>query len=160
MSPTSSTRPLRLFLDTGVLAQGHFARYTSAHAILILCTQRSRFQALIAEPVAAEFARWLRTKTADLPANEAARLIAGVDGWHLRARPARLPWPSAEELAHHAHLLAAVRHDNDMPAVVAAVLAQPDWVLSTNTRHWNQPLADHTGLQVAHPAAFLARLHP
>jgi hypothetical protein len=63
-------------------------------------------------------------------------------------------------LRAHADLLAVVRHDNDMPAVVAAVLAQPDWVLSTNTKHWNKTLADRTGLRVAHPADFLAGLHP
>lgn len=43
-------------------------------------------------------------------------------------------------------------------AAVAAVLARPDWVLSTNTEHWNQELARRTGLRVAHPAAFLAGL--
>lgn len=33
-------------------------------------------------------------------------------------------------------LLAAARHDNDMPAVIAAVLVRPDWVLATNPGHW------------------------
>jgi hypothetical protein len=32
--------------------------------------------------------------------------------------------------------------------------------LSTNTKHWNKNLADRTGLRVAHPAEFLASLHP
>lgn len=154
------SRPLRLFLDTGFLIQGHFNPYSSAHAILVLTTLRPRFQALIAAPVAEEFARWHDTKTAELPADQATRLRAGVSGWLFRARPARVPWPSVPELADHADLLTAVRHANDMPAVVAAVLAQPDWVLSTNTKHWNQELADRTGLRVAHPAAFLAALHP
>jgi len=55
----------------------------------------------------------------------------------------------------HDSLLAVVRHRNDM----AAVLARPDWVLSTNTEHWNKELAHRTGLRIAHPAEFLERLH-
>ncbi|MGH2411244.1 MAG: hypothetical protein ACRDGS_12860 [Chloroflexota bacterium] len=111
-----------------------FNPYSSAHAILVLTALRPRFQALIAESVAEEFARWPDAKVAELPADQAARLRAGVDGWLLRARPARMPWPSAAELAAPADLLAAVRHANDLPSVVAALLAQPDWVLSTNTK--------------------------
>ena len=160
MSVALPSRPLRLFLDTGVLIQGHFRPYSSAHGILVLSSLRTQVQAIIAEPVAQEFDRWLSQKTKAVPAAEATRLIASVEGWMQRARPSRLPWPSAQELASHAGLLAAVRHDNDMPAVVAAVLARPDWVLSTNTTHWNQELAARTGLNVAHPAAFLALLHP
>lgn len=160
MIPAPSTGPLRLFLDTGVLLQGHFEPYGSTRAILLLCAPRTRFQAIIAEPVAEEFTRWLEAKDAALPTEEASRLKAGVDGWLMRARPVRAPWPTARELATHAGLLAAVRHENDMPAVVAAVLARPDWVLSTNTIHWNQELADRTSLRVAHPAAFLAVLRP
>jgi hypothetical protein len=60
----------------------------------------------------------------------------------------------------HAGLLSAIRHEKDMSAVVAAVLARPDWVLSTNTAHWNEELAMRTGLRIATPAAFLSSLRP
>lgn len=160
MSVAPPSRPLRLFLDTGVLIQGHFRPYSSAHAVLVLSTLRTQFQAIIAEPVAEEFERWLDRKTKAVPAAEASHLTSGVEGWLKRARPSRVPWPAAQELAIYAGLLAVVRHENDMPAVVAAVLARPDWVLSTNIAHWNQELATRTNLRVAHPAAFLALLHP
>jgi hypothetical protein len=160
MADGSSTRPLRLFLDTGVLIQGHFNPYSSAHAVLVLTTLRAQFQVLIAEPVTEEFSRWLDAKRAGLSAGEAARLSVGVDRWLLRARPIRIPWPAGPEMVAHRGLLSSVRHQNDMPAVVAALLAQPDWVLSTNTKHWNQELAGRTGLRVARPAAFLALLRP
>lgn len=45
-----------------------------------------------------------------------------------------------------------------MPAVVAALLARPDWVLSANTTRWNAELARRAGLHVAHPTDFLANL--
>lgn len=76
------------------------------------------------------------------------------------ARPEHLPWPTPDELRIHAPRLSVVRHDNDMPAVVAAAIARPDRVLSTNTAHWNADLAARTGLRVLHPADFLATLHP
>lgn len=152
--------PVRLFLDAGILIEGHYSRYGSSKAILILATLRHQFQAAIAEPIAVEFERWLTSKMAGLSSDDASILKAGVDGWTARARPQRLPWPATDDLRAHADLLAVVRHENDIPAVVAAVLARPDWVLSTNTKHWNKNLADRTGLRIAHPAEFLASLHP
>lgn len=99
-------------------------------------------------------------KVASLPEAEAKAITTGVDGWLRIARPVRLSWPSDEEMQTHAGLLSAVRHRNVMPAVVAAALARPDWVLSTNTEHWNQELATRTGLRITTPAAFLATLYP
>lgn len=132
----------------------------SAKAILILTALRHQFRAVIAEPVAVEFDRWLTAETRSLPGVEAALLASGVEGWMARAHPERLPWPSPDELRTHAPLLAVVRHDNDMPAVVAAVFARPDRILSMNTAHWNADLAARTGLRVMHPSDFLAGLHP
>lgn len=47
-----------------------------------------------------------------------------------------------------------------MPGVVAAVLSRPDWVLSTNTEHWNAELAARTSLRIVTPLAFLESLQP
>jgi hypothetical protein len=58
------------------------------------------------------------------------------------------------------NLMPAVRHENDMASIVAAVLARPDWVLSTNTKHWNQDVAARTGLHIATPLDFLEHLQP
>lgn len=160
MPGTAQAAPIRLFLDTGILIEGHYGRYGSSKAVLILTTLRRQFRAVLADPIAVEFDRWLAAKVAAVSASEAAALKAGIEGWFARARPERCSWPSAADLRAHAGLLAVVRHDNDMPAVVAAVLARPDWVLSTNTRHWNHDLAARSGLRIAHPAAFLTGLRP
>ncbi|MGH2345377.1 MAG: hypothetical protein ACRDG4_09140 [Chloroflexota bacterium] len=120
---------------------------------------RANFRAVIADPIHEEVARNMRKLTSRLPDQEARAIMTALDGWYKIARPLRLPRPSAEELRMHANLLAVVRHHNDMPAVVAAVLSRPDWVLSTNTEHWNAGLAQRTGLRIAHPAEFLQSLH-
>jgi hypothetical protein len=54
----------------------------------------------------------------------------------------------------------ALRHLNDLPAVVAAMEARPDWVISTNRAHWNDDLAARSGLRIAAPQDFLLALSP
>jgi len=152
--------PLRLFLDAGIFIDGFFNRWGTCKGVLILTTLRTHFRAVMADPIADECARALRAKTANLPIEEAQTIRDGVDGWTKIARPKQAPWPSDAEMLAHAGLLSAVRHRNDMPSVVAAVLERPDWVLSTNTDHWNQDLAARTGLRVATPLDFLLSLQP
>lgn len=142
--PTSSHVPLRLFLDAGVL---------------ILASLPKQFRAVIADPIAVEFTRAVDRKVAGLPDEEAQKIRVGVARWLKIARPVHVPWPTDDELQAHADLFAAVRHRNDMPSVTAAVLARPDWVLSTNTEHWNQDLARRTRLRIATPFEFLSSLH-
>lgn len=68
--------------------------------------------------------------------------------------------PSEEEiLAYYQLIMPALRHENDVAAVVSAIVTRPDWVLSTNTAHWNAALAARTGLRIATPQAFLEQLH-
>ncbi len=157
--PDKPTQPLRLFLDVGVVIDGAYNRWGSSKGVLILAAMRTTFRAVIAEPVHTEILRNIVKKTAAFPAADARMIMRGLTEWYTIARPTRLPWPSADEMHRHDSLLAVVRHRNDMAAVVAAVLARPDWVLSTNTEHWNKELARRTGLRIAHPAEFLESLH-
>ena len=55
-------------------------------------------------------------------------------------------------------LLPVVRHQADVAVVVAAQHAAPDWVVSENERHFNQRVAELTGLRIVTPAALLAAL--
>ena len=155
--------PLRLFLDTGVLIDGLFNRWGTCKAVLILATLRAQFRAIVADPVGEELARTVKSKEVRLSADsadEAQVVDEGIARWFSIARPERVPWPSAVDMLAHADLLSAVRHEKDMSAVVAAVLARPNWVLSTNTAHWNEELATRTGLRIATPATFLSSLRP
>ena len=56
--------------------------------------------------------------------------------------------------------LPALRHADDLPIAVAALLAAPEWVLSTNTEHWTPTLAPLLRARVAHPTALLRSLEP
>jgi hypothetical protein len=49
---------------------------------------------------------------------------------------------------------------NDLPVVVSALHARPDWVISSNRVHWNDQLARSTGLRILSPSEFLSQLSP
>jgi hypothetical protein len=151
-------RVVRIFLDAGVIIDGCFNRWGACKGVLILSTIRTSFTIVLADPIMVEVKREIARRIADLGEGDSRTVIGGVEGWLKRIRIETIPWPSTEDLLSNQGLLAAVRHANDMPSVVAAVIARPDWVLSTNDKHWNQDLAERTGLRIATPVDFLAQL--
>jgi hypothetical protein len=154
-------RPIRLFLDTGVVIDGCVSDWAAAKVVLILATLRERYTVVLSRRVAEEIDRATARKRAALTADQAAAFLAGITGWLERVRLERLPEPS-EALVRGAmyRILPALRHYNDLPAVVAAMDARPDWVISTNTAHWNDALAARTGLRIVTPLEFMRRLVP
>lgn len=129
--------------------------------MLILATLREHFTVVLAEAIAREVQRSIARKTAPLDPAAAQAITQGVSGWLDRVRIERYPLPSPDEIRRHAPtILPALRHVNDLPAVVTAMQAQPDWVLSTNTEHWNERLGERTGLRIATPSIFLRQLRP
>ena len=162
MSSTSrASHPIRLFLDTGVIIEGCLGAWGSCKAALVLATIKVNFTVVLGEAIEIELRDAVAHKAAGLAPAAARDFTTGVDGWLARVRIERHPRPSAGEVqAAMATILPALRHQNDLPAVVTAMLARPDWVLSTNTEHWNDAVAARTGLRIATPLAFLSQLLP
>lgn len=157
----ASHQPLRLFLDSGVILEGCFGAWGASKAVLILATLRANFTVVLAEAIEREVQRALARKTSSLDAATASTIAQGVAGWLDRVRIERYPMPSEDDIrAQLTAILPALRHVNDLPAVVTALQARPDWVISTNTEHWNERLASRTGLRIATPQAFLLHLRP
>lgn len=155
------SRPVRLFLDSGVIIGGIIGHWGAAKAVLILATMRENYTVVLAEAIEREVQGNIARKIASLTADEASTVVRGASGWFDRVRIERYPLPSHEEIRRLApSILPALRHVNDLPAVITALHAQPDWVLSTNTEHWNERLAERTRLRIATPGAFLRHLHP
>jgi hypothetical protein len=154
-------QPTRLFLDAGVILEGCFASWGASTAVLILATVRASFTVLLAEAIEREVQRSIARKTASLDPAVAQAIMQGVSDWLDRVQLERHPLPPPDEVRRHAPtILPALRHMNDLPAVVTAMRARPDWVLSTNTEHWNERLAARTGLRIATPLAFLRQFRP
>jgi hypothetical protein len=157
---TAPASPIRLFLDAGVIIEGCFGRWGAAKGVLILATLRANFTVVLAAAIEREVQRAVARRAAGLDAASAQEIARSLAGWIERVRIERWPLPSEDEIrAHLASILPVIRHVNDVPAVVTALRAQPDWVLSTNTAHWNSRLTARTGLRVATPLAFLSQLH-
>jgi len=141
----ASTRPLRLFLDTGVIIEGCLGSWGAAKAVLILATIRTNWIVVLAEAIERELQAVIARKTAALSPDDAQAVAESVAGWMNRVRMERWPLPSATDLdAAAPTVLPLLRHVHDLPAVVTAMQARPDWTLSTNTAHWNEALGART----------------
>lgn len=156
----SVERPIRLFLDAGVILDGCFSSWGASKAVLILATMRERFTVILAESIEREVQRAVARRTANLEAALAESMAGSVAGWLARVRIERHPTPPEAFIRERVpDIMPALRHLNDLQPVMTALLAHPDLVLSTNTAHWNEKLAERTGLRVATPHAFLRTLY-
>ena len=48
-----------------------------------------------------------------------------------------------------------IRHQADVPVLVSALRAVPDWFLTTNTRHFTKQVALRTQLKIVTPQEFI-----
>jgi hypothetical protein len=131
----------------------------SCKAVLVLATLQQHFTIVLAEAIDAEIRGGLARKKPVLTASGAYDVLKAYEGWLTHVRVESIPAPTLASIAHHRpHLLPVVQHTNDIPAVVSAIDAQPDWALSTNTDHWGPKLAGYSGLRIARPVDFLSHL--
>jgi hypothetical protein len=160
MSPIERATPrARIFLDTGVIIQGCFTPWGASKAVLILATLRDRFTVVLAEAIEREIHRVIAKRSTALGPTRGWEANHSVAAWLDRVRVERRPLPSAGEIREQLpSVLPALRHVNDLEAVVTAIQARPDWVISDNREHWNETLAWRTGLRIVTPLRFLQQL--
>jgi hypothetical protein len=141
----------RVFLDSGVFLQGLLAPWSASRAVLVL-SRRRVFKIILAKYVQGE----VEENFLELLASD-ARLgseIINVYGTLLRLLdPEYVSLPSKLEVERHRHL---IRHQADVPVLVSALKAAPDWFLTTNTRHFNKQVASRTQLRISTPQDFVS----
>jgi predicted nucleic acid-binding protein len=145
---------LRLFLDSNVLTGGILAQWGLDKAVLSLCAARI-CRMVLAEYVREEVEENLLAHSAQLAPPAADQVIEEYAKLLRLARPEVVPLPLVQEVARSRHL---IRHDADVPVLLSAIQAQPDWLLTHNTNHFTQAVAKRTGLRIATPAAFFRAL--
>lgn len=143
----------RLFLDSGVFLEGILAPWSVSRAILIHARCRV-FGVILAEYVKGEVEKNLLAILAHNP-DLATEAIDTYDTLLQLLKPERVPLPSKEEIAESQHL---IHHQADVAVLVSALNASPDWLLTTNTRHFTSQVATRTGLKIATPHAVLQSL--
>ena len=156
----SDRRIARIFLDTGVIIDGCVSNWSAAKALFILLAIDTYYTVVLAERIEGELAGAVVTRSGRMTAEKATEFRQSVSAWLARVRLERQASPSEQVVKGAMYLvLPALRHSNDIEAVVSAMEARPDWVISTNTAHWNAELAARIGLRIATPQDFLLGLY-
>lgn len=143
--------PVRVFPDSNVLVEGLFAPWSASRAILILA--RAELFRLVLSPYVEEEVERALLKVLAKDEAEGTRLI---DDYGLALKllaPERTGRRiTREEFDAHRHL---IRHGSDVPVLVTAIKARPDWLVTANTEHFTPEVAASTGLRIVTPHQFL-----
>jgi hypothetical protein len=109
----------------------------------------------LAEAVREEVEENLLFHAERLSPAEADALIEHFRGLIRLTRPESIPYPEKDSVLANRHL---IRHEADVPVLLSAMAAKPDWLLSNNTKHFTQAVAQRTGLRIATPVEFFKTL--
>lgn len=148
--------PPRLFLDSNILTGGFVARWGLDKAVLSLCAART-CQLVLAEIVGEEVERNLLKKALAAGKDQqwADQLLADYDKFLQLANPEIIPFPDKQIVLASRHL---IRHAADVPVLVSAIQAKPDWLITNNTEHFTQEVAQKTGLRITTAPGFFRNL--
>jgi len=151
MSTRSDTakRP-RLFLDSNVLTGGIVAKWGLDRAVLSLCAARI-CRLVLAEAVREEVEENLLLHAANLDEAPGKQVLDDYAGLIKLTRPERVSLPTEADVLASRHI---IRHAADVPVLLSAIRAKPDWLLTHNTKHFTPRVAKVTGLHIATPAEF------
>lgn len=150
----SRRRPLRLFLDSNVVTGGILSEWGLDKAVLSLCAARI-CRMVLADYVREEVEENLLNRAGELSPADADQVIDDYSKLLKLARPEIIPLPLAREVARSRHL---IRHAADVPVLLSAIQAHPDWLLTHNTQHFTRAVAKRTGLRITTPAEFFHAL--
>lgn len=143
----------RVFLDSGVLLEGLLAPSSASRAVLIL-SRRKVFKIILAQYVQGEVEENLLELLGPNPSlgNE---IINAYSTLLRLLEPESISLPTKQEIDRHRHL---IRHQADVPVLVSAMNAAPDWFLTTNNRHFTKQVALRTQLKIFTPQEFITSI--
>lgn len=150
------SNPPRLFLDSNILTGGSVVRWGLDKAILSLCAART-CRMVLAEVVREEVERNLLKKALEVGKDRqwADQLLADYDKFLQLANPEIIPFPDKQLVLASRHL---IRHAADVPVLVSAMEAKPDWLITNNIEHFTQDVAQKTGLRITTAPGFFRNL--
>jgi predicted nucleic acid-binding protein len=154
---TASGTLQRVFPDSNVLIEGLFAPWSASRAILILARAHA-FRLVLSPYVEEEVERALLNRLGR-DYTDGARVIDDYALALTLLAPERTDNITREEFTAHRTF---IRHVHDVPVLVTALRASPDWFVTSNTAHFTPEVAARTGLRIVTPNEFLTqcRLQP
>jgi predicted nucleic acid-binding protein len=147
-------RRVRLFLDSNVLTSGIISAWGLEKAVLSLCAARV-CQFVLAEAVREEVEENLLLHAGRLPSIDAEQLIDDYRRLLELTHPELVAYPSPDAVRSHRYL---IRHEADVPILLSAMASKPDWLLTHNTKHFTDAVAQRTSLRIATPVDFFRTL--
>jgi predicted nucleic acid-binding protein len=150
----TSPRKLRLFLDSNVLLGGIVAEWGLDKGVLSLCAAKIA-RLVLAEAVRDEIEENLLLHAQRLAPPESDRLMENYRRLVELTNPELIPYPDASAVLANRSL---IRHQADVPVLLSAMAARPDWLLTHNRKHFTEAVARRTGLRIAAPVDFFRTL--
>ena len=147
-------KQLRLFLDSNVLTGGMAARWGLDRAVLSLCAARI-CRLVLAEAVMEEVEENLLQHATRLEDAGARQLLDDYTGLIKLAHPEIVPYPKQADVLASRRLIA---HEADVPVLLSAMNARPDWLLTHNTKHFTPQVAKRSRLRIGSPADLFRQL--
>lgn len=141
---------LRLFLDSNVLTGGIVSRWGLDRAVLSLCAARI-CRLVLADAVKDEVEENLLLHASGLDQKDAQELFNDYANLLKLSKPDSVPYPSKADVLASRHL---IRHQADVPVLLSAIKAHPDWLLTHNKAHFTAEVAERAKLQIGSPADF------
>ncbi len=145
---------LRLFLDSNVLTGGIVARWGLDKGILSLCAARV-CRLVLAEAVRGEVETNLLLHASEQSRPESNALLEDYSELIRLTSPQMVPYPEKAAVLGSRHIIA---HAADVPVLLSAIDARPDWLITHNTKHFTPAVARSTGLRIATPIEFFRNL--
>lgn len=143
----------RVFLDSGVILEGLLAPWSASRAVLIL-SRRKVFKIILAQYVQGEVEENLLDLLEPNP-GFGSEIINAYSTLLRLLEPEAIALPTKQEIDRYRHL---IRHQADVPVLVSALRAAPDWFLTTNSRHFTKQVAQRTQLKILTPQEFITSI--
>ncbi|HNG94936.1 MAG TPA: PIN domain-containing protein, partial [Acidobacteriota bacterium] len=148
MSAPATT--VRVFADSNVFVEGLFSPWSNSRAILILA--RAGMFRLVLSPYVKDEVEGVLLRRFGTNPEVVGRLIDDYDRALGLLEPEMTGRISREEFNAHRAL---IRHGHDVPVLVTAIKARPDWLVTSNIDHFPPEVATRTGLRIVTPPQFL-----
>jgi predicted nucleic acid-binding protein len=145
---------IRLFLDSNVLTGGIVSPWGLDKATLSLCAARV-CRLVLAEVVRDEVEENLLLHAELLSSLDAEQVIEDYRRLIRLTNPEVIPYPDRDLVRSSRHM---IRHAADVPVLLSAIASKPDWLLTHNTKHFTNTVAQRTSLRIATPADFFRAL--
>lgn len=145
---------LRVFLDANVILGGLLAEWGLDKAIFSLSAAKV-IQWVLAEVVRREVETNLLMHATALAPGDADHLVEDYVRLIELASPQIIPPPPLSEVQHSRAL---IRHLADVPVLLSAIAAAPDFLITHNTTHFTPEVAARTGLRIVTPREFFVEL--